>query len=119
MSWWACRTMKHLHELMENCIFCSIIDKKLPARIAYEDERAVAFHDIAPKARVHLLVIPKKHIPTVADIEEGEEALMGHLIKIAKELAIKNGCPGYKLQFFVGKEGGQEVFHVHLHLLGK
>ncbi|MBI5413146.1 histidine triad nucleotide-binding protein [Candidatus Peregrinibacteria bacterium] len=104
---------------MNDCIFCKITNKKLPAKIQYEDELCMAFNDIHPKDRIHILVIPKKHIPTIAYLEDGDEKLMGHLIKIAKELAKKNGCPGYRLTFFVGKEGGQEVFHVHLHLIGK
>ena len=77
----------------------------------------MAFNDISPKSRIHILIIPKKHIPTVSDMNEKDEVLMGHLIKIAKDLALKHLCRGYRLQFFVGKEGGQEVFHVHLHLL--
>lgn len=104
---------------MTDCIFCKIIDKKLPARFEHEDEQCVAFHDIHPKDRVHILLVPRKHISTIAAMEEGDEKIMGHLIKIAKELAKKQNCPGYKLIFFVGKEGGQEVFHVHLHLIGK
>lgn len=104
---------------MVDCIFCKIIDKKLPAQLSYEDSECVAFHDIHPKDRIHLLIVPRKHIRTVADMEEEDEKTMGHLIKVAKNLAKKHGCPGYKLMFFVGKEGGQEVFHVHLHLIGK
>lgn len=101
-----------------DCIFCKIIDKQVPAEIQHEDDICTAFNDINPKGRVHILIIPKKHIPTVADMEEGDEKIMGHLIKTAKELAEKNSCRGYQLKFFVGKEGGQEVFHVHLHLVG-
>lgn len=104
---------------MEDCIFCKIIDKEIPATIQHEDEHCIAFNDIHPKERVHILLIPKKHIPTIADMQEGDEKVMGHLIKTAKELAQKHGCPGYKLMFSVGKDGGQEVFHVHLHLMGK
>lgn len=103
---------------MEDCIFCKIIEKKLTAKIQHEDELCMAFNDINPKGRVHILIIPRKHIPTIADMEEGDEKSMGHLIKIAKELAAKNSCRGYQLKFFVGREGGQEVFHVHLHLVG-
>lgn len=102
-----------------SCIFCGIIAKEIPSTVQHEDDLCVAFNDIHPKDRIHILVVPRKHIPTVADMEEGDEKVMGHLIKTAKELAKKHGCPGYKLTFFVGKEGGQEVFHVHLHLIGK
>ncbi len=103
---------------MNDCIFCKISEKQIPATVRYEDDRCIAFDDITPKSRVHILIVPKKHIATVNDIEDGEEKLMGHLIKVAKELAQKNNCVGYKLLFNVGKEGGQVVFHVHLHLLG-
>ena len=104
---------------MSDCLFCKIIAHEVPATMQHEDEQCVAFNDIHPKDRVHILLVPKKHIPTIADMEEGDEKVMGHLIKTAKDLATKNSCPGYKLQFSVGKEGGQEVFHVHLHLIGK
>lgn len=102
-----------------DCVFCKIIQGEIPSTMQHEDDVCVAFNDIHPKERIHILVVPRKHIPTVADMQEGDEKVMGHLIKIAKELAKKHGCPGYKLTFFVGKEGGQEVFHVHLHLMGK
>lgn len=103
---------------MRDCIFCKIIAQEMPATLQYEDDKCVAFNDLYPKSRVHILVVPKKHIPTVHDIEDGEEKLMGHLIKVAKELAEKHSCVGYKLLFNVGKEGGQVIFHIHLHLLG-
>ena len=103
---------------MTDCIFCKIIAREIPGTIQYEDELCIAFNDIAPKKRVHILIVPKKHIPTVHDIEAGEEKLMGHLIKVAKELAEKHSCKGYQLLFNVGKEAGQVVFHIHLHLLG-
>lgn len=100
------------------CIFCKIAAREIPAVYQYEDNLSVAFNDIHPKSRVHILIIPRKHIPTIADMEEGDETMMGHLIKVAKELAKKHECKGYKLLFSVGREGGQEVFHVHLHLMG-
>lgn len=103
---------------MDECLFCSIIEKKTPSKTVHEDEICVAFHDMYPKARVHLLVVPRKHIPTIADMQEGDEKIVGHLVKTAKELAGKNNCLSYKLQFNVGKEAGQVIFHIHLHLLG-
>lgn len=101
-----------------DCIFCKIRDKELPGKIQHEDEFCLAFDDLYPKARVHILLVPKKHIPTIADLAEGDEKLVGHLVKIAKELAKKHSCKGYQLLFNVGKEAGQVVFHVHLHLMG-
>ena len=103
---------------MTDCLFCNIIDRKIPATLQYEDELCVAFDDIHPKNRIHILLVPKKHIPTIADLEEGDEKLIGHIVKIAKELALKHECKGYKLLFNVGKEAGQVIFHVHLHLMG-
>ena len=103
---------------MNDCIFCKIINKEIPGTIRHEDEHCLAFDDIHPKSRIHILLVPKKHIATIADLEEGDEQIVGHLVKIAKELAKKFECKGYQLVFNVGKEAGQIVFHVHLHLLG-
>ncbi|MBN1494707.1 histidine triad nucleotide-binding protein [Candidatus Peregrinibacteria bacterium] len=103
---------------MEDCIFCKIINREIKSEIVYEDEFCVAFNDINPRKRVHILIVPKKHIPRVSDISDDDELLMGHLIKIAKELAVKNSSEHYQLVFNVGKEAGQIIFHVHLHLMG-
>jgi len=103
---------------MEDCVFCKIINREIKSEIVHEDDFCVAFKDINPKKRVHLLIVPKKHIPKVSDIKEGDEKLMGHLIKTAKELAEKNSSEHYQLLFNVGKEAGQVVFHAHLHLMG-
>lgn len=103
-----------------NCIFCKIIDKKVSARIVYEDDDVIAFNDISPAASVHVLIIPKKHINAVSDINKDDTLLMGKLVFIASEIAKKLdiSSKGYKLLFRVGKEGGQEIEHIHLHLLG-
>lgn len=99
------------------CIFCKIISKQISSNLEYEDEKCIAINDIHPKARIHLLIIPKEHIPTVADINEGKEAIIGHLIRAANKIAKKLNLSGYKLLFNVGKSAGQEVFHVHMHLM--
>ncbi len=101
-----------------DCIFCKIIAGDIPSEQVYSDETCIAFRDINPRARVHILILPTKHIPTVKDLQEGDEAIMGHLIAVARDIAAKEGLNGYQLQFNVGKEGGQEVFHIHLHLMG-
>ncbi|KKP38833.1 MAG: histidine triad (HIT) protein, Hit-like protein involved in cell-cycle regulation [Candidatus Peregrinibacteria bacterium GW2011_GWF2_33_10] len=103
---------------MTNCVFCKIIAKEIPAQIVHEDEFCIGFNDIHPKAPVHLLLVPKKHIPTLSDIDDHEEQLVGHMIKIAKEIAHKEKCEGYRLVFNVNEKGGQEVFHLHMHLMG-
>ncbi|EKD92862.1 MAG: hypothetical protein ACD_28C00317G0022 [uncultured bacterium] len=102
---------------MEDCLFCKIVQKQIPSRQEYEDEHCLIFHDIHPKATTHLLIIPKKHIPTLMDLEEGDEKIMGHLMRAAKQMGEKLNLEGYKLQCNVGQKGGQEVFHLHLHLL--
>ncbi len=102
------------------CIFCEIHQKKIPADIVYEDEKSIAFKDIKPLAPIHILIIPKKHIESVNEIKEEEKDLMGHLFLVAQKIAdlyeIRN--KGYKLSFNVGKGAGQEVEHIHMHLLG-
>lgn len=103
-----------------DCIFCKISKKEIPSNIVFEDEEIIAFKDINPIAPVHVLIIPRKHITSVADIKDGDEVLTGRMVlrakKIAEEMKIAEG--GYKLLFRVGKNGGQEIGHMHLHLLG-
>ncbi len=102
------------------CVFCKIIKKEIPASIVFEDENIIAFKDRNPIAPVHILVIPKKHISSLADAEEKDALLIGKLIMAAKKIAedLKISNKGYKLLIRVGKGGGQEVNHIHLHLLG-
>lgn len=103
---------------MNDCLFCKIAGKTIPAKIVFEDKDAMAFHDLHPKARVHLLIIPKRHIDSVVTMEESDRHTMGHLLYAAKQIGLNLKLEGYQLKFHVGKKGGQEVFHVHLHLLG-
>lgn len=102
---------------MDDCIFCKIVKGEIPAKFVYEDEFCRVFPDIHPKANTHLLFVPVKHIPSIADMESGDEKLVGHLMKCAQAVAKKLGLRGYNLQINVGKEAGQEVFHLHVHLL--
>lgn len=103
-----------------DCLFCKIVRKELPARIAYEDRDIMAFHDIMPKAPIHILIIPKIHIPTINEVQVEQADLVGRLILTAQQLAEEQQCsgPGYRLVFNVNEQAGQTVFHVHLHLLG-
>jgi len=105
---------------MENCIFCKIAQKSAAAKVVYEDEKVMAFRDIFPKAPVHILLIPKKHIPTVDHIEFQDKELIGELFMVAKKIAKEEGVSdaGYRLIFNVGRDAGQTVDHLHLHLLG-
>lgn len=105
----------------ENCVFCRIVRGELPARRVYEDEGFLAFHDIRPKMPVHLLVIPKEHVARFSDYpddEEGEHKL-GALYRTTSRVARQMGLEGYKMYAHVGEKGGQEVFHVHVHLLSE
>lgn len=99
-------------------LFEKIIDREIPATFLHEDELCVVIKDIAPKAPLHFLIIPRKPIPSIAHLEEEDRGLMSHLIFLARDLAKKYECEGYRLQFNVGKKGGQEIEHLHLHLLG-
>ena len=106
--------------MAEECIFCRIVAGGLPCDIVYQDEDFLAFRDIMPKAPTHILVIPKAHIISAAELGEGQEDLAGRLITIANKLAEKEGIArkGYRLAINCGPEGGQVVPHLHLHLLG-
>jgi len=102
------------------CIFCSIIERKAPAKIVYEDETVIAFHTINPVAPVHLLIVPKKHIDSVNTLRQEDETVIGHLFTIAHTLAEQEGIAqaGYRLITNTGADGGQSVYHIHMHLLG-
>jgi len=100
---------------MEGCLFCAIINKKVPAEIIKEDDGVVIFKDIKPKARVHYLFVPKEHIESISSA--GAEIIAMHLISSAKFIAKEQNIKGYKLLFNVNKEGGQEIGHLHLHFL--
>jgi histidine triad (HIT) family protein len=101
-------------------IFSKIIAREIPARIAYEDNLCVAFHDIDAKAPVHILVIPRKEIPRLAEAEPADEQLLGHLLMVARRLAEKEGLrdSGFRLVINNGRDGGETVPHLHVHLLG-
>ena len=105
---------------MSDCVFCDIIAGQAPANIVYMDERAIAFHDRAPRAPVHVLVVPIEHIDSVNDLEEEHASLVGHLLIVAKKIAEQEGIAqsGYRLIINTGRAAGQVVHHLHLHLLG-
>ena len=106
--------------MADECIFCRIVAGEIPADIAYQDEDFLAFRDIMPKAPTHVLIIPRIHITSVAELTDGQQKLAGRLIVIARNLAKKEGIArkGYRLVINCGPEGGQVVAHLHLHLLG-
>ncbi len=105
---------------MDDCVFCNIVNKATPTEFLLETVDLIAFRDIFPKAPVHILVIPKKHIPSINEVSSKEKEILGDMIVAARGLAGKMGIKdsGYKIVFNVGKQGGQIVRHLHLHLLG-
>jgi histidine triad (HIT) family protein len=102
-----------------NCIFCKIVAGQIPSRKAYEDEELLVFHDIKPWAPVHLLIIPKQHIATHADVQPEHERLLGRMLLLAPKLAREHGATnGFRSIINTGPDGGQEVYHLHLHVIG-
>ena len=103
-----------------DCIFCQIVAGKIPSDLLYQDEDVIAFRDIHPQAPVHLLIIPKRHIPSLAQLTEAESVLVRQMVNVANQLAKKEGISetGYRLVMNCGEEGGQLVPHLHMHLIG-
>jgi len=103
-----------------DCIFCQIASGKIPGDIVYQDKEIIAFRDINPKAPLHLIIIPRKHIPSLDQLKESDAALVGRMVAVANKLAKDEGVAekGYRLAINCGTEGGQLVPHLHIHLLG-
>ncbi len=106
--------------MAEDCLFCKIVNCEIPSEFLYEDDEFVVFRDINPHAPIHLLIVPRKHIRSINDLEDHESALVGKMFLVAKQMAKAEGVneSGYKLLFNVEKGGGQVIFHLHLHLIG-
>ncbi len=106
--------------MSSDCLFCKILAGEIPADLVYESDTAVAFRDINPQAPLHVLVIPRKHISTINDIEKDDEAIVGSLYTVAKEIAAEAGVEdeGYRAVMNCNEGAGQSVFHIHLHVLG-
>ncbi len=105
---------------MEDCIFCKIAAGEIPADIVYEDDAVVAFRDLSPQAPTHILIIPRRHIASLNELQAEDEGLVGHLFTVAGEIARAEGIAdaGYRTVLNCNEDGGQTVFHIHLHLLG-
>ncbi|TVU72822.1 MULTISPECIES: histidine triad nucleotide-binding protein [Cobetia] len=103
-----------------DCLFCKIINREIPADIVYEDDEVLAFNDISPQAPTHVLIIPKQHIATLNDIEESQLATIGRLQFVAANLARERGFAedGYRVVMNCNEDGGQTVYHIHMHLMG-
>ena len=105
---------------MSNCIFCMIGDKRIPSKIVYEDEKIICFHDLEPQAPVHVLIVPKKHIDSLDQLQEEDGELVAHIMLKVKDIGKKLGLEkGYRLVNNCGVDGMQSVQHLHFHLLGK
>ena len=104
----------------QDCLFCRIVDEDIPADVVYQSDAAIAFRDINPQAPTHVLIIPRRHVSTINDLNAGDEELVGNLVLAAKEIARQEGLAdnGYRVVMNCGEEAGQSVFHIHLHLLG-
>jgi histidine triad (HIT) family protein len=104
---------------MEDCVFCKIINKELPSTIRFEDEDLIVFDNIKPVAPVHVLIVPKKHIKNLSEVEKSDQELLGRLLLIAKEMATKLGViEGFRIAVANGKSAEQSIFHLHFHLTG-
>jgi histidine triad (HIT) family protein len=105
---------------VETCLFCKIVKRELSAKIVYEDDDSVAFEDINPKAPIHILIVPRRHLATLLDASQSDDRLLGHLLLVANSVARQKGIAerGFRLVLNCNSEGGQVVFHLHLHLLG-
>lgn len=103
---------------MTDCIFCKIATGDIPSKKVYEDEEVIVFHDIHPIAPVHLLIVPKLHVASLIDCTGQHAALLGRLLLLAPKLAAEQGLDGFRTMINTGKSGGQEVFHLHIHVFG-
>jgi histidine triad (HIT) family protein len=105
---------------MDNCLFCKIAKKGIPAKVVYEDETILAFEDIHPKAPTHILIIPKDHFASLNDVPEDKGDLLGHILIKARQIARDKGIAesGYRIVLNTARDSGQDVFHIHFHLLG-
>ncbi len=104
--------------MSEDCIFCKIVAGTIPAKKIYEDEDVIAFNDIHPIAPVHFLIIPKVHIESLASCDAEHQALLGKMLLLAPKLAAEQGLKGFRTMINTGRAGGQEVFHIHIHVFG-
>ena len=105
---------------MTDCLFCRIVNKEIPSRLVYEDEKVLAFEDIKPQAPAHILIIPKKHLASLKEADENDQNLLGYLLLTARKIAQDKGLAesGFRLVINSGPDSGQEVNHLHVHLLG-
>ncbi|MEW6455838.1 MAG: histidine triad nucleotide-binding protein [Acidobacteriota bacterium] len=104
----------------KQCVFCSVIRKEINAKIVYEDDKVIAFDDVNPQAPVHVLIIPKEHFESINEFPEEKKEILGYMVFISKKIVEIKGISkkGYRLVLNTGREAGQSIFHIHLHVLG-
>ena len=115
--------IEHIVHSDPDCLFCKIVSGKIPSRLVYQDEELFVFHDIHPWAPVHFLMIPKRHIPSMAQVGPEQAGLLGRMMALAPQLALQEGCNpypdgGFRILCNTGDQGGQEVHHLHIHVMG-
>ena len=115
--------IEHIVHSDPDCLFCKIVSGKIPSRLVYQDEELFVFHDINPWAPVHFLMIPKRHIPSMAQVGPEQAGLLGRMMALAPQLALQEGCNpypdgGFRILCNTGDQGGQEVHHLHIHVMG-
>jgi len=103
--------------MAEDCIFCKISAGEMDTEFVYEDDQCVVFNDLNPKAKTHLLIVAKRHLPSLADAADSDADLLSHMLLVARKVAKDKGLKGYRVQIHTGREGGQEIFHIHYHLM--
>lgn len=103
---------------MSDCLFCKIASGQIPARVVFQDDRVMAFEDINPQAPVHIIIMPKRHISTVMDIADSDIDIMGYTYIVASKIAADLSINGFRLVINCGKDAGQEILHIHIHMLG-
>ena len=101
-----------------DCVFCKIISGVIPAKKIYEDDDVIVFNDIKPMAKIHFMIVPKLHVETLKDCDTTHQVLLGKILLLAPKLAAERGLKGFKTLINTGREGGQEVFHLHVHIFG-
>ena len=114
------RVSRMVYQMSDTCIFCRIVSNEAKATILYQDEQVTAFRDLHPVAPTHILIVPNKHIESVGMLEADDEQIIGHIFSVARKLAIDEGISegGYRMITNTGANGGQSVFHLHVHLIG-
>lgn len=104
--------------MSDDCLFCKIINRVIPATTIYEDDDVIVFNDIKPMAKVHFLIVPKLHVDSLKECDGTHQSLLGKMLLLAPKLASEQGLQGFKTLINTGREGGQEIFHIHVHVFG-